>query len=70
MKVLACTVETNPCPAENMVWIDFSSALDFAAIGISSGSVLKAISFGFGVVLFSWSLGYATGLVKAVIRKM
>lgn len=70
MKVLACTVELNPCPPENEVWIDFATALDFAALGITAETTTYALTFGFSVVYGFFILGYVLGIAKGLIKKL
>lgn len=70
MKVLACTVEVIPCPSESEVWIDFATAIDFAALGIDTHSAAYALMWGFAAVFVPWTLGYATGIAKGLIKKL
>lgn len=70
MKVLACTVEVIPCPPESEVWIDFATAIDFAALGINAETVTYALLFGFAAVIAPWSLGYVVGIAKGLIKKL
>jgi hypothetical protein len=46
------------------------TAADFALIGITPASVAVAITWGFGVVLSSWSVGYVVGLAVGLIKKI
>lgn len=70
MKVLACTVEVIPCPPDSEVWIDFATAIDFAALGINAETVAYALLFGFAAVITPWSLGYVVGVSKGLIKKL
>ena len=70
MKVLACTVEVIPCPPESEVWIDFATAIDFAALGIDTQSVVYVLMWGFAAVFVPWTLGYAAGIAKGLIKKL
>lgn len=70
MKVLACAVEITPCPPENEVWIEFATAIDFAAIGITAETATNALMFGFAAVMVPWSVGYVVGLAKGLIKKL
>lgn len=70
LKVLACTVEITPCPIENEVWIDFATALDFAALGITSESVTYAFTFGFAAVYGFFLIGYVLGIAKRLINQL
>lgn len=70
MKVLACTVETIPCPPENEVWIDFATAIDFAALGITLQTTTYAFTFGFAAVFGFFVLGYVLGIAKGLIKKL
>jgi hypothetical protein len=46
------------------------TAADYALLGIDAPTVLLVWSWGFGSVLFMWSLGYALGVAVDVIRKL
>lgn len=70
MKVLACNVETIPCPPENEVWIDFATAIDFAALGITAETTTYAFTFGFAAVFGFFTLGYVLGISKSLIKKL
>lgn len=65
--ILACT-ELDPvnCTGTNSGWIDYYS---FDPLGITAPDVLYVFSWGFGAVLFFWSIGYAAGVAIEAIRK-
>lgn len=65
-------VNANPdgsCPSYLLL-----NASDYALMvqsyTITPEQVLAVFSWGFGVVLFFWSLGYAVGVAKSVINKL
>lgn len=68
MKLLTCSVEVDPCPPESQQWLTVDQAFDPAALGIDAASVLAVASWGVGVVLFLWSLGYGIGAALKLIR--
>lgn len=70
MNILGCTVNTNPCPEQNQVWVDITSTVDYAALGITGQTILKAMTFGFGFVLSAFVLGWVAGIVIKMINKM
>jgi len=70
MNILGCTADVNPCPDANQVWIDITTTVNYAAIGINSESILKAIAFGFAFVIGCFVLGFAAGAAKKMISKM
>jgi hypothetical protein len=41
---------------------------DFALLGIDSATILEVWSWGFGSVVFFWSLGYGVGCAVRAIR--
>lgn len=45
-------------------------AADLAIAGIDAESILYVYSWGMGAVLSSWAIGYATGIVKEVIKAL
>lgn len=70
MNILGCTVNENPCPEQNQVWVDITTTVDYAALGISSDSILKAIFFGFSLVIACFVLGFVAGAMKRMISKL
>lgn len=42
---------------------------DWEAIGVTPEAILYCMTWGMGVVLFMWSLGFAVGAAISVIRK-
>lgn len=69
MKILACSQDIDPCPVAAQVWIDASSMIDFGALGITVESVLRVTSWGFGVVIAAWAIGYAAGCAIRMVNK-
>lgn len=69
MLLSACTTNTNPCPVLNQYWIDSSLIVSASDIGITADQILQVITWGFGVVLLGWVLGYGLGLGLGMIRK-
>lgn len=70
MNILGCTVNVNPCPEQNQVWVDITTTVDYASLGITAEAVGKSIAFGFGFVLSCFVLGFVAGAVKRIISKM
>lgn len=70
MKILACAENIDPCPIAKQVWIDASTMIDFGALGINAESIVRVTSWGFGVVLAAWAIGYAAGAVKRMVNKL
>lgn len=50
--------------------MDITSTVDFAALGITGQTILKAMTFGFGFVLSAFVLGWVAGIVIKMINKM
>jgi hypothetical protein len=46
------------------------SDADYALIGIDAVSILEVFSWGFGVVLLFWSIGFSLGVALDLIRKV
>lgn len=69
MKLLACAENIDPCPVASQVWIDASSMIDFGALGINAESIFRVTSWGFGVVIAAWAIGYAAGCVIRMVNK-
>ena len=70
MLLLSCSVDTNPCPLLNQVWIQSATISTFADVGITPEQMVYVIGWGFGVVLFGWLLGYGLGLALGLINKV
>ncbi|MBI2750978.1 MAG: hypothetical protein HYX43_17060 [Burkholderiales bacterium] len=70
MRVLVCTVDFDPCPPGNVSSIALNEAVDFAALGITPDQILYVCSWGVGVVLSLWAIGYAVGAGVAMIKKL
>lgn len=66
--ITACT-ELDPanCNSTNTIWLDYYS---FDPLGITPVDVLYVLTWGMGVVLFMWSLGYGIGAAVAAIKKI
>lgn len=62
------------CPSlvllSNADYANISLATVGASEPITPEQVTLVFSWGFGVVLFFWSLGYAVGVAKSVINKL
>ena len=59
------------CPNNAFIVLNNADyALMVQAYTITPDQVLSVFSWGFGVVLFFWSLGYAVGVAKSVINKL
>lgn len=69
MKLLACAENVDPCPVSSQVWVDASSMIDFGALGINAESIFRVTSWGFGVVIAAWAIGYAAGCVIRMVNK-
>lgn len=69
MKLLACAENIDPCPVSAQVWIDASSMIDYGALGINAESIFRVTSWGFGVVLFSWAIGFAVGCAVRMVNR-
>lgn len=69
MRVIACTTTTNPCPPADQVLVSLSSAVDLAAMGLTSAGLTYVFSWGVMAVLGLWATGWVVGLVVGVVRK-
>lgn len=66
--ILACQqLDPVNCTGENAGWIDYYS---FDPLQITSGDVLNVYSWGFGVILSMWALGYAVSAAVSLIKKL
>jgi len=46
------------------------TAEDLALLGITAPTILMVLSWGFGVILFGWSLGYGASVALTIIKKI
>lgn len=44
------------------------TAADYALLGIDAATILYVWSWGFGSVIFFWSIGYVIGVARAVVK--
>lgn len=70
MLFLVCNVETTPCPPEAQAWVSLSDPALLADLGITSGQILYVLTWGFGVVLLGFLLGWVLGIAVGLIRKI
>lgn len=61
----------NTCPNGSFVMMQQADySLMVQAYELTPEQVLQVFTWGFGVVLFFWSLGYAVGVAKQMINKL
>lgn len=70
MRFLACTVDVDPCPPENVTSITLSDAVDFAALGINSTDILYVFGWGFAAVLTFFLVGLGVAYAYGAIRRL
>lgn len=70
MLLLACTTIVAPCPVADQYWLDSSLIVSASDIGITPDQILQVLTWGFGVVLLGWMLGYALGVGVGMINKI
>ena len=59
------------CPTNAFIILNNSDySLMVQAYEVTPEQVLQVFTWGFGVVLFFWSLGYAVGVAKQMINKL
>jgi hypothetical protein len=59
------------CPSNAYILLNNADySLMVQSYNITPEQVLSVFSWGFGVVLFFWSLGYAVGVAKQMINKL
>ncbi len=63
---LVNAIRSGVCP----LLVQADIAADLAIAGIDAESILYVYSWGMGAVLSSWAIGYATGIVKEVIKAL
>lgn len=71
MLLLSCTTNNPPCPLLDQVWVDSATVVtNLADVGITPPQILYVITWGFGLVLLGWLLGYGLGLALGLIKKV
>lgn len=68
MLVLICSHDVTPCPVELQQWREVDQAFTPGNLGIDAAGVLYVCSWGVGVVLLLFSLGYGVGAALKAIR--
>lgn len=67
-------INANPdgsCPQDAFIILNNADySLMVQAYQVTPEQVLQVFTWGFGVVLFFWSLGYAVGVAKQMINKL
>lgn len=59
------------CPTDAFIILNNADySLMVQAYEVTPEQVLQVFTWGFGVVLFFWSLGYAVGMAKKMINKV
>ena len=70
MLLLSCKTNAAPCPPGDQFWIESATISAAADVGITPEQILTVISWGFGVVLLGWLLGYGLGRALGIIKKV
>lgn len=68
-RVLACSVDVDPCPVASQVWVTVAETVDWAGLGITPAELLYVFSWGAGAVLSLWAIGYAIGAASTALSK-
>lgn len=58
------------CPPESLYWSNLDQAVDFATLGITQSGVAEVFGWGFGSIVFFWSIGYFVALAKVAIGRL
>lgn len=70
MLVLTCSTAVAPCPAADQFWRLSSEVVTVADFGVTTETILYVITWGFGVVLLGFLLGWGIGLAVGLIKKL
>lgn len=70
MLILSCLSNVAPCPPGSEVWVSTTDTATLADIGITSDQIFAVMTWGFGVVLLGFILGWGLGLALGLIRKV
>lgn len=66
MYLVACQVNTNPCPQGSQYLLDSAST----ELLINGGFHLESFEIAFAGVLGLWAVGFGIGLIIAQVRKL
>jgi hypothetical protein len=69
-RILSCSVDVAPCPADSQVWVTLAETVDWTALGVTSAQILYVLTWGAGVVLALWAIGYAVGAASTALGKL
>ena len=70
MLLVVCTVVETPCQPANQSTALLDEVLAPSVLGITPESIAHVYSWGFGVVLLAFLLGYVAGVALGLIRKV
>lgn len=70
MRVLVCTVDTDPCPPANVATMALVDAFDPASLGITPETVAYVYGWGVAAVLGLFLVGYVVGVGVGLIKKV
>lgn len=70
MLILACNVDTSPCPPGAEIWVSLAEVSNPALVGLTPEFVARAVAVGFAFVLGSFLLGWGLSLALGLIRKL
>lgn len=70
MFVLSCKIDAAPCPLDMQDWINLDFVSYLAFFDITPVIILKVLSWGFGVVLLGFLLGYVVGVSLSLVRRI
>ena len=70
IRFLTCSSDATPCPPADQLWSTTAEILDPAQFGVTAVEILKVLTWGFGVVMFGFLLGYALGVALKLIRSV
>lgn len=70
MHLIECQVNAMPCPLEMQQKVLTLTTEHFQVLGITSQTIVAAITFGFGIIMFFSAFGMVVGVAKKMIGKI
>lgn len=70
MRFLTCSSDATPCPPEAQAWTATAEILDPSQFGITPTEIAKVATWGFGVVILGFFLGYQLGCYLGIIKRL
>lgn len=70
MKLVQCSVDEFPCQPVHQAEVTVATVEDFAALGVTPGSISTAVGYGFGFIVALALMPMCIGWIIQMIKKV